>query len=61
LDVNMPQPSGEARYEIKVPSGVHGYVALGIDQPAVGAKASVRVRVGDRVAAEDAFLLGRQL
>ena len=53
LEANVKLAPGDHTYTIQVPPAVHGYVELGIDAPPVGAKAAVKVHVGDKVAAED--------
>jgi hypothetical protein len=53
LEVNVTLPAGEHSYTIEVPAKVHGYVELGVDKPPVGAKASVQVHAGGKLAAEN--------
>lgn len=54
---NVKLAPGDHTYTIQVPPAVHGYVELGIDAPPIGAKAAVKVHVGEKVAAEDAAQL----
>jgi hypothetical protein len=61
IEANVALDAGDHRYDINIPSGVHGYVELGFDSPPLGSKASVRVRIGDRVVAEDSGELDRPL
>lgn len=53
IETSVMLAPGDHIYTIQVPPAVRGYVELGIEAPPVGAKAAVKVQVGDKVAAED--------